>query len=116
MNVDLVLGPDQYTGIVPQFNTLMNTFQFRQGNRYADFISGDKVATYGLTALIAGGAGAAALKTGLLAKMWKFIIVIVLALKKAIIFVIIGLGAAIKKLWSWFRARKQKEGIESLPR
>jgi uncharacterized membrane-anchored protein len=93
----------------------MNTFQFRQGSRYADFISSDKVATYGLTALIAGGAGAVAVKTGLFMKMWKFILAIVLALKKVIIIVITALAAAIKKLWTWFRARKQKESLESLP-
>ena len=40
---------------------------------------GDKVAEYGLTALIAGGVGAAAAKSGILAKMGKGIIAALLA-------------------------------------
>jgi uncharacterized membrane-anchored protein len=114
MNVDLVLGPEEYETIVPEFNILMTSFEFHQGSRYGDFVSGDKVAAYGLTALVAGGVGAAAVKTGLLMKLWKFIVVIVLALKKAIIVVIVaGVGAA-KKLWAWLRGRKE-EPAESTP-
>jgi uncharacterized membrane-anchored protein len=114
MNVDLVLGPEEYETIVPEFNNLMTSFEFHQGSRYGDFVSGDKVAAYGLTALVAGGVGAAAVKTGLLMKLWKFIVVIVLALKKAIIVVIVaGVGAA-KKLWAWLRGRKE-EPAESTP-
>ena len=52
----------------------MNGFEFTSGNRYAEFMAGDKVAEYGLTALVAGGAGAALAKSGLLAKMWKAIV------------------------------------------
>ena len=115
MNVDLVLAPQQYASVVPQFNALMTAFQFRQGSRYADFVSGDKVAAYGLTALIAGGAGAVAVKTGLLMKLWKFIVVIVLALKKALIVIFVALGAAIKKLWNRIRGRGKEQPIESSP-
>jgi uncharacterized membrane-anchored protein len=114
MNVDLVLGPEQYGEVVPEFNTLMSSFEFVQGSRYGDFVSGDKVATYGLTALIAGGAGAAAVKTGLLMKMWKGILVVLLAMKKAIILVILALVGVIKKLWSWMQGRKQAS-VESAP-
>lgn len=106
MNIDLVLDPQQYTKVVPEFNNLMTSFQFRQGSRYADFVKGDKVATYGLTALIAGGAGAVAVKTGILMKLWKFIVVAVLALKKAIIVVFAALAGAIKKLWNRLRGKQ----------
>ena len=107
IDVDLVLDPQQYTTVVPEFNNLMTSFQFRQGSRYADFVKGDKVATYGLTALIAGGAGAVAVKTGILMKLWKFIVVAVLALKKAIIVVFAALAAAIKKLWNKIRGKQE---------
>lgn len=60
----------------------MAGFSYKPGSRYADFVRGDRVAEYGLGALIVGGAGAVALKTGLfskllilLAKLWKVIVV-----------------------------------------
>ena len=74
MDVDLVLNPTQVAGTVPEFDQLMSGFEFTSGNRYAEFLPGDKVAQYGLTALVAGGAGAALAKSGLLAKMWKFLV------------------------------------------
>lgn len=75
MDVDLVVAPEDYTASLPQFNAVINGFSYVQGQRYADFRAGDKVAKYGLAALIAGGAGAVLLKTGLLAKFWKLIVV-----------------------------------------
>jgi uncharacterized membrane-anchored protein len=82
VNVELVASPEMYAQSVAEFNDLIAGFAYNQGSRYADFIPGDKVAEYGLGALIVGGAGAVALKTGLfskflilLAKLWKVIIV-----------------------------------------
>lgn len=87
MRIDLVMSPDQTAAIVPEFNNLLTGFKFNPGNRYIDFAKGDKVATYGLTALIAGGATAVAIKTGLLTKLlgllaaaWKIIAVAVAAI------------------------------------
>jgi uncharacterized membrane-anchored protein len=80
ISVDLVAGPSEYAASVPEFNTLISGFSYNQGSRYADFRAGDKVAEYGLAALIAGGAGAVALKTGLLAKLWKLIVVVFVAI------------------------------------
>lgn len=88
MNVDLVASTEEYLAVSGKFNDLMGGFHFTDGNRYSDFTKGDKVAEYGLTALIVGGGAAVALKTGLLAKLWKFIVVgivaIVGAIKKAL--------------------------------
>ena len=89
MNVDLVLDPNEMAATEPKFKSLMSAFHFTGGNRYADFAQGDRIASYGLTALIAGGATAVAIKTGLFAKLWKLIIVVFLA--------VIG---AIRKLWN----------------
>jgi len=80
MDVDLVLDPTQVAATVPEFDQLMNGFEFTSGNRYAEFMAGDKVAEYGLTALVAGGAGAALAKSGLLAKMWKALVLGAIAL------------------------------------
>lgn len=114
MRVDLVMKPEEYAASVSDFNRLLAGFTFQQGNRYADFVRGDKVAEYGLTALILGGAGAAAVKTGLLAKAWRLVLVAVLALKKLIIVVFAGLAAVLRKIWRWITGRKQ-EHEEPLP-
>ncbi len=74
MDADLVLGPTQVTTAVPEFDRLLTGFEFAPGNRYAEWVKGDKVAAYGLTALVAGGVGAAAAKRGLLGKLWKLLV------------------------------------------
>lgn len=84
MNVDLVLGPGMVEAVVPEFEWLMEDFAYLPGNRYAEWVEGDPVAAYGLTALVAGGAGALALKSGLLQKFGKVIVLGALALLGAI--------------------------------
>jgi uncharacterized membrane-anchored protein len=87
MRVDLVTDPETVAATLPNFKSVMSGFSFTNGSRYADFVKGDKVAEYGLTALIAGTATAVAMKTGLFAKliamlaaMWKIIAVAFAAL------------------------------------
>jgi uncharacterized membrane-anchored protein len=84
MNVDVILGPTEMGAVEPKFKALMTGFSFTTGNRYADFVEGDKVAEYGLTALIAGGATAVAIKTGLFARFWKLLVVLFIAIMGAI--------------------------------
>jgi len=74
MQAELVLSPGDLVAAMPQLQALLTGFSFKPGQRYAEFRAGDKVAAYGLTALVAGGVGAAAMKSGLLAKMWKAIV------------------------------------------
>jgi uncharacterized membrane-anchored protein len=73
MKVDLVVSPDAYAKSIPAFDGLIASHEFNSGLKYAEWREGDKVAAYGLTALVAGGAGALALKSGLLGKFWKVI-------------------------------------------
>ncbi len=73
MNVDLVLSPSQLTTALPRFERLLEGFSYVEGQRYAEFRKGDRIAAYGLTALVAGGVGAVAAKSGLLGKFWKLI-------------------------------------------
>jgi len=79
---------------------ILSMVDFQKGNRYADYDSStDKLATYGIAALVAGGVAA---KMGL----FKALIVGLLALKK---FVIIGLAA----ISGWFKKifkKKPKAG------
>jgi uncharacterized membrane-anchored protein len=94
LQADMVLSPGQLQTQIPVFRTTIGGLGFTSGNRYAEFRAGDKIAKYGLTALIAGGAGAIAAKSGLLAKLWKLILVGLLAA-----------GAALKRLWARLTGR-----------
>ena len=80
MDVDLVLGPEVVSNVLPRFAEVLKGFSFKTGHSYAEFRPGDKVAEYGLAALVAGGATAIAFKTGLLAKFWKLIVAMFVAL------------------------------------
>ncbi|MBI3405576.1 MAG: DUF2167 domain-containing protein [Acidobacteria bacterium] len=84
MNVDLVLGAGGVSATVPQFEEILGGFEYTQGQRYAEFRAGDKIAEYGLAALITGGAAAVALKSGLLQKFWKLIVLGFVALAGAL--------------------------------
>ena len=67
---------------LPTFKELMAGYSFQSGNSYAEFRPGDKVAKYGLAALVVGGAAVGAAKLGLftgllvfLKKGWKLAVV-----------------------------------------
>lgn len=100
MNADLVADPEQMERAVATFDALLADYSYTDGNRYGEWREGDKVAEYGLTALIAGGAGIAAAKLGLFGKMWKVIIAAFIALKKLIIVAVLAIAAFVKKLFS----------------
>lgn len=101
MNIDLVLGPEALDGALPEFEKVIDSFQYTDGQRYAEFTSGDKIAEYGLAALVLGGGAAVAAKTGLLAKFWKFIVV-----------GLVAIGALGKKLWGFVSGRSSEKPTE----
>ena len=74
MSVVLATDPNSLDNAIRETEPILSTFAYEQGNRYFEWVKGDKIANYGLTALIAGGAGAAAAKLGLFAKLGKFLI------------------------------------------
>jgi uncharacterized membrane-anchored protein len=79
---------------------VISMVDFKTGNTYADFDPNvDKVAEYGLATLVAGGALATAAKLGLFGLIAKYFLVAILALKKAVIFVVVAIVAAVKKVW-----------------
>ncbi|HEY7612736.1 MAG TPA: DUF2167 domain-containing protein [Gemmatimonadales bacterium] len=73
MSADLVVSPEYYGQALPAFDAVIGKFEYRSGHTYAEWRQGDKIAAYGLTALVAGGAGAVLAKTGLLQKFGKAI-------------------------------------------
>jgi uncharacterized membrane-anchored protein len=73
---------------------ILAAIDFNPGNRYADFseASGDKVASYGIAALVAGGVAA---KLGLFKGLW----VLLLGAKKFVIIGVVALTAFLRKLF-----------------
>jgi len=99
MQSTLVLGPGQLEKTLPEFRSLLATYDFRKGQRYAEYKPGDKIAKFGLLALIGGGAIAVAAKTGLLKYVWKYII-----------FIVMGVVMFVKKIWD--RVFRKKESVD----
>lgn len=64
MSAVLVSDPNSLDANLKSFKQALNKFSFNEGKNYAEFRSGDKVAEYGLAALVVGGAAAAAAKSG----------------------------------------------------
>jgi len=97
LSLNAVASMSQISDVRESMKDVLGLVEFTPGNRYTDFHSGmDKVAEYGVGALILGGI---AVKTGLL----KGLLVMLLAAKK---FIIIGLVAAagfVRKLF-WRRS------------
>ena len=100
MSAQLVADPDSILLSTIEFEHVMQGYSFNEGLRYAEFRSGDKVAEYGLTALIVGGGAAAAVKGGLLQKLWK-----------AIVLGFVALVGGLKKLL----ARRREEPVLAPP-
>lgn len=97
MTVTLVSAPDELPLADPQLAGLLGHYRFQPGNTYAEYLPGqDRLAQFGLAALVAGGAGAALMKTGLLARFWKLIVAGV-----------VGLGSVLRRLFRGERAEDQ---------
>lgn len=96
MKVTFVGDPSELAQAMPKYRSLVKGFDFSTGQRYAEYRQGDKLAKYGLAALVVGGAAAAAVQTGLLQKLLKPIII-----------GLIALGALLKKFWGKLFGRKE---------
>jgi uncharacterized membrane-anchored protein len=105
MSVVLVCDPAELKETLSLYKDLLAGFTYKKGETYGEYKSGDKVAKFGLAALVTGGAVAVAAKTGLLAA-------IVLFFKKGWKLIILGLvavGAFIKRIVTGDRARPTPE-------
>jgi len=94
MSANLLVAPEALDATLPSIKTILKGFSYTEGQKYSEWKSGDKIAKYGLSALVVGGAVGVAAKLGFLGKLaasmgklWKFIIM-----------GFIGLGAALKGL------------------
>jgi uncharacterized membrane-anchored protein len=92
LELNAIAGIKQLGQINEQAPKILGMVDFKEGSRYADFDPKvDKVAAYGIAALVAGGIAA---KMG----FFKLLLVGLLAAKKFIIIGVIAVAAFIKKL------------------
>ena len=107
MEVVLIVEPDKLPATLPVFRNLLTGYSFLTGQNYAEFRPGDKVAKYGLAALVLGGTAVGAAKLGLLGpvllffkKAWKLVVVAIAAL-----------AASFKKLFGRLFGHKGESGM-----
>ena len=91
MNVTLLCAPEDLDGLMSEYQALLASYAYVPGKTYGEYEKGDKLASYGLTALIAGGTAYGAVKTGLLGtilvffkKLWYVVVAAIAAVWKGI--------------------------------
>ena len=103
MEVVLIVDADKLPQTLSAFRSLLANYSFQTGQNYAEYRPGDKVAKYGLAALVLGGAAVGAAKLGLFAWLAVFF-------KKGLKFIIIAVVAiiaSIKKVLAKIFGRRQ---------
>lgn len=98
----LLVSPDKFEAQLPWFRAALKGFSYVAGEDYASFRQGDRIAEYGLAALVTGGVVAVAAKSGLLARLWKFILV-----------GLIALGTGIKRLFGGGETKAQTSVVQA---
>ena len=101
MSVTFVDEPRNLAAARPAVDEVIAAFTYKQGKTYAEWVPGDKVAEYGLTALVAAGAGAAAAKLGLFGVLAKLLG----KAGKLVIVLVVGLGAWAVRFWNALRGK-----------
>lgn len=99
MSATLVSDPEHLTENIQAFKSSIKGFEFNSGERYTEFQTGDKVAEYGLAALVVGGAAAIATKKG----FWAAIVAFFAAAWK---FIMIGIAACVGFIGKLFKRNK----------
>jgi uncharacterized membrane-anchored protein len=96
MSATLVSNPETLEQDVMEFKNVLKGFEYKRGENYTEFRQGDKVAEYGLAALVVGGAAAVAAKSGAGKAIFKVL---------GVAFVV-GIGA----IWSFVKKILGKKG------
>ncbi len=79
MEVTVVAGPDEFGQVLKLAEGLLGSYRYVQGQTYAEYRKGDRLAQYGLTGLIAGGGVAVLAKSGVLKPLLKFLAIPLIA-------------------------------------
>jgi uncharacterized membrane-anchored protein len=109
MEVVLIVEPDQLQTTLPTFRSLLADYSFQSGQSYAEYHSGDKVAKYGLAALVLGGTAVGAAKLGLFA----WLLVLLKKGGKLIIVACVAVAAFFKKMLGKLFGGKSESGSSS---
>jgi len=97
LQLSAIAGIDQLEDVKANMPSILNMVNFKEGSRYVDFDPNtDKMAGYGLAALVAGGIAA---KAGL----FKGLLIALLAFKKFIIMGFVALAAYFKRIMAWVK-------------
>ncbi len=99
LQVNVIGGMNQLKDINAKVPGMLAMVSFTEGNRYADYKEGDKLAAYGIAGLIAGGVAAKAGLFKVLLGAWKLIAVGVIAA-----------GGALWRFFGSMFARKEDGG------
>ncbi len=99
LEANLVVDPNKLQSVIPTLDKLVKGITFKKGESYGEMRAGDKIAEYGLIGLITGGGIAVALKTGILTKFLKPILIGIVAAVAAV-------GKAFKSLFGGRSAQK----------
>lgn len=108
MEAVLIVEPDKLQATLPRFKGLLAEHKFQTGQSYAEYRQGDKLAKYGLAALITGGAAVGAAKLGLFA--W-----LVPLLKKAwylVVAAVVAVAGALKRIFRRLTGRDEEIRLE----
>lgn len=97
MDVVLVSSPETLENDIVEFKSMLKGFDYVSGERYSEWTQGDKVAAYGLGALVMGGAAAVATKKGLWAVLGGIIAAGWKVLAGLAVAALAGLGSIFKK-------------------
>lgn len=103
MEVVLIVDPENLHETMPAFRNVLANYSFQTGQTYAEYRPGDKVAKYGLAALVVGGAAVGAAKLGL----FTWLAVFLKKGLKLIIVAVVAVVAAIKKFFAKIFGRRQ---------
>jgi len=93
--VVLAASPEDLATARSELDAALSGYTFNAGSRYAEFVPGDKVAEYGLAALVLGGAAAVATKKG----FWAVLATFMAAAWKAVVAGVVALLAGIRKFF-----------------
>ena len=97
MSAVLVSDTEKLDADSREFKAALKSFTFETGEKYSEFKTGDKVAQYGLAALVLGGAAAVATKKGFWTAIAAFIAAFWKILAGVAVAAFAGLGSLFKK-------------------
>ncbi len=102
--LNAIADMDRLADVEAATPTILKMVNFQEGSRYTDYKVGDKVATYGLIGLIAGG---------VLAKAggFKLLLAGLLAAKKFVIIGVVAIAGWFKKLMANLRGQRQEPPV-----